>query len=268
MRAFRELERHEDRVLGALQLVDAGTGASIDRSFDVRVLGPGQATLVRNRSGLYVIRHWSELAAHALPFDAPPLTPDVGAQALRLSISDPLGQYLPRIATLRLPRDPAANAPDSLFQPALVPLYPAASAATGANWALLRVTLTETGSGDALGGALLRVRRNGEVLARGLSDWRGEALIPVVGVPVTTFSDDQNAVVVSEIEVSLEAVFDAATGLRTPIAAVRAGRAPAVLPQVDPVALETQIASLPNTSLNLSIAARRSQHRALSLDLP
>jgi hypothetical protein len=44
----------------------------------------------------------------------------------------------------------------------------------------LRVSLSEQASGDACG-ALLRVRSNGRTLARGLSDWRGEAPAPVVG---------------------------------------------------------------------------------------
>ena len=133
---------------------------------------------------------------------------------------------------------------------------------------MLRVSLTETASGDALGGALLRIRSNGSVLARGLTDWRGEALVPVVGVPVTTFSADEDAVVISEINVSLQAAFDSASGSRTPAAQVRAGRPPALLPLVDPAALESAFNALPHTQLALSIAARRSQSVLLSLNLP
>lgn len=268
MRALRELEHVEWRVLGALRFVDATTGVPIERG--LRVDAPG-ATLVRNRSGLYVIRHWDALAAHESEFLAPPATPAPGSQTLSLSVTDPAGDYLPVAAQIRLPRasDPAqADAADSLFQPAVIPLYPAASAPVGANWAILRVSLTETASGDALGGALLRVQFNGTVLARGLTDWRGEALVPVVGVPVTTFSEDANAVVVSEINVSLQAAFDSASGTRTPVAQVRAGRSPAALPLVDPSALESAFNALPHTQLMLSIAARRSQSVVLSLNLP
>jgi hypothetical protein len=268
MSAVRELERTEWRALGALRLVDATTRVPIERS--LRVDAPG-ATLLRNRSGLYVIRRWDALAAHESEFAAPPALPATGSQSLSLSVSDPAGDYLAVAAQIRLPRnsDPAqAEAPDSLFQPMVVALYPSASAPVGANWAVLRVSLTDTVSGDALGGALLRVQINGDVLARGLTDWRGEALVPVVGVPVTTFSEDANAVVISEINVTLHAAFDTGTGSRTSAAQVLAGRPPAVLPVVDPAALETAFNSLPRTQLALSIAARRSQNVLLSLNLP
>jgi hypothetical protein len=265
---LRELERNEWRVLGALRLVDATTRVPIERG--LRVDAPG-ARLVRNRSGLYVIRQWDVLAAHQSEFLAPPALPAAGSQSLALSVADPAGDYLAVAAQVPLPRnaDPAqADAADSLFQPIVVPLYPSASAPVGANWAVLRVSLTETASGDALGGALVRVQSNGNVLARGLTDWRGEALVPVVGVPVTTFSDDANAVVITEINVTLHAAFDAAAGSRTPAAEVRAGRAPTPLPVVDPVALESAFNTLPRTQLALNIAARRSQSVLLALTLP
>src|SRR5262249_60336748 len=142
------------------------------------------------------------------------------------------------------------------------------SAPVGVNWAVLRVNVTEPNTGDALGGALLRVRSNGTVLARGLTDWRGEALVPVVGVPVTTFSEDAHAVVISEIAVSLEAAFAPGAGIRTPVAQVRAGRAPATLPVVDPLALDAGFESLPHAQTPLAIAARRSQTVSMNVALP
>jgi hypothetical protein len=268
MRNLRELERSEWRVLGALRMIDATTRLPIARGLTVHAPG---AKLLRNQSGLYVIQHWDELAAHEAEFAEPPATPAPGSQTLALTVSDPLGNYLAVAAQIPLPRmsDPAqASAPNSLFQPALVALYPAASAPVGVNWAVLRVNVSETVSGDALGGVLLRVQSNGNVIARGLTDWRGEALVPVVGVPVTTFSDDENAVVITEISVTLEAAFDAAAGIRTPAAAVLAGHAPAALPVVDPVAIENAFNALPRTQTTLNIAARRSQSVSLALNLP
>ncbi len=268
MHALRELERIEWRVLGALRFVDATTGAPVEQP--LRVDAP-DASLTRNRSGLYVIRHWDPLVTHEREFLAPPSDPAPGSLSLGLRVSDPSGVYLPIAAAIPMPRvgDPAqAGAADSLFQPAVIRLYPSTAAPAGANWAVLRVRLTETDSGDALGGALLRVVSNGRVLARGLSDWRGEALVPVVGVPVTTFSEEPGAVVISEINVSLEAAFDAAVGSRTSSASVRAAQIPAAFPVVDPVALEARFDDLPRTQLALSIAARRRQNVELSLDLP
>lgn len=260
-------ERVETRVLGALRCIDAVTGTPVGRPMEISA---PDADIVINRSGLHVIRRAGALAAHEASFETPPALPAVGSVALPLTIIDPLGIYLPRRLTLALPRDPDpahSGAADSLFRPADLPLYPSPTAPLAANWAALRISVVAT-TGDSLGGALLRIRRGASVLARGLSDWRGEALVPVAGVPVTTFSEDANAVVISEIDVTLEAIFDPAAGLATPADQVRQGLAPAHLPLVDPAALEAAAATLPGAERNVSIAARRVQPLTLSLLLP
>lgn len=264
----RELEHVDTRVLGALRCVDASTRAAVDVPLQVRIAG---ARVRRNRSGLYVITEADLLAAHEAAFDAPPALPAIGSVALSATLVDPSGGYLPRIAALAMPRDPApdhASEADSLFRPIEIAMYPASTAPVGANWAVLRVTLRESASGDALGGALLVVRSGTQVVARGLSDWRGEALVPVPGVPVTTWSEAQDAVIVSETAAQLEVVFDPATGLRHAAEAVRAGRAPASLPQVDPERLEADSAGLPNATVDLQLRAGRSQTVSLALALP
>jgi len=266
---LRELERVERRVLAALRCIDAGTRVQIETPLQVRIEG---ARVQRNRSGLYVIVQADALAAHADAFDAPPPSPDLASVPLQVSIDDAGGRYLPRRAEILLPRDPArtsAGAPGPLFQAIELPLFPAATAPVGANWAVLRVSVREQVSGDALGGVLLLARANGQVLARALTDWRGEALLPVPGVPVTTWSDDPHAVVVTELAAQLEWVFDPAAGTRVPAADVRAGRAPAVLPLVDPDALEADRLTLPHATLAVTLAAGRSQSLPpLALALP
>jgi len=266
-RALRELERLEWRVLGAIRIIDATTGVPIERGLQVRA---PDASLVRNRSGLYVIHHLKQLASHESEFLAAPAAPAPGTQTLSLEIVDPLGEYLAIAAQVALPRvsDPTqADAPESLFRPAVIALYPSSSARPGANWAVLRVSVTETASGDALGGARLRVRTNGTVMARGLTDWRGEALVPVVGVPVTTFSEDADAVVVTEISATVEAAFDPAAGSRTPVSKVRAGHPPEPQSLVDPGSLDDLFETLPRTQSTLSIASRRSESVSLSINL-
>lgn len=262
---IQELERTDTRVLGALRCIDASTRAAIDAPLQVVIPG---ATLRRNRSGLVVIVHVPALVDHEAAFDTPPATPPLGTVPLTASISDPTGRYLPRLAALQLPRDPNPTHANAVATPIDVPLYPSASAGTGANWAVLRVSASDTASHDALGGALLRVVAGGNVLARGLTDWRGEALLAVPGVPVTTWSDDPHAVVVSEIDVQVEIVFDPATGLRMAAAQVHSGRAPAQLPVVNPDQLEAQRAALPHASVAATIAAGRSQPLSLPLALP
>lgn len=268
-RTLRHAELVDARTLGAIRPVDASTGVTVATRLELRPL-EGRVELVRNRTGVWVIAFWSELAGHAASFREPPGAPPQGSRTLRLAITDPTGTYLPRVVSVGLPRDPDpenADQGDSLFRPLEVPLYPAPRRATGPNWAALRVSLSEDGSGDLLGGAFLRVRRNGDVLARGLTDVRGEALLPVVGVPMLTFGEGEDAVVVDEIQVTVQAVFDPDAGSRIPPGEMESGRAPPP-PAVDPDALEADADTLPNTAQPVAIAAGRSQSIALTLDLP
>lgn len=266
MRELRERERVESRVLGALRFVDAPTGFDVPGPLELRAL-EGEAVFVRNRSGLQVLVAWSALADHAASFAEPPAAPAPGSLILPLVVRDPSGRWLPRRVSLALPRDPEAEEEaDSLFHPRVVPLYPAARSRTGANWAVLRVSLTEDGSGDALGGALVRVRRGASVVARGLTDGRGEALVAAPGIPLLTVGEGDEAVMVDEVPVTVEAWFDADSGTRMPAAALAAGEAPPV-PEVDPDALEDESESLPQASLALAVAARRSQAVSMAIDL-
>ena len=126
-RALHELERVEWRVLGALRPVDGTTGIVVRGALDVSAAG---ARIVRNRSGLYVIHEWTRLASHAAAFAAPPAQPATGGERLEVALRDPSGRYLPRLASIALPRDPQAAGADSLFAAVDVPLYPSAIAAT------------------------------------------------------------------------------------------------------------------------------------------
>ncbi|HEU4386433.1 MAG TPA: hypothetical protein VFV34_01460, partial [Blastocatellia bacterium] len=100
--------------------------------------------------------------------------------------------------------------PGSLFRAVDVSLFPASVFRVEPNWAALHATVVRQGTTQGLASALIRVMRASDlvILARGFSDRRGEALVPVVGVPVTTFSDDENAVITTEVAVTVEAIFD------------------------------------------------------------
>jgi hypothetical protein len=265
---IRELEHTESRVLGALRCIDASGGMTITAPLQVRVAG---ARMQRNRSGLYVIVRADALAAHESAFDAPPATPPPGAVALTATILDPAGRYLARTATLALPREPRPTHSaqvDSLFRPIEVAMFPASDASVGANWSVLRVSVRETASSDLLGGALLLVTSGADTLGRGITDGRGEALVAVPGVPVTTWSEDPAAVVVSEIAAQLEVIFDPAAGRRVPLADLRAGRITQSPVLIDPDALESRRAALPHASLAVQLAAGREQSISFPLALP
>lgn len=270
--ALRELERVEQRVLGALEFVDATTGARIRRA--LRLSGPATgevARFVRNPSDLYVLRDWPPLDAHAAAFLQPPAAPPLGALALVLTVADPAGEFLPRSLTMRLPRnpDPAGRAdPASLFNPQRVELMRAAAAALGANWSRLDVRIAAQADDAALGGALVEVRDDaGRLLARGLSDWRGEALVPVAGIAVTTWSQDEGNPVSTETAARLRVFFVPALGTVTPRADVLDGRAPAAPAAPDPDLIATHVDAVASAPLDLLLAARRRQPLAIALAL-
>lgn len=177
------------RVLGALELIDAATGVRL--SAPMRVTGEALGC-VQNRSGLHVIDRLhprtedeAALARHLDAFDAAPGTPAAGALPFTLTITDPAGRYLPRRVTLALPRGEALNTPVA------VTMYPAPAAPMGQNWSGIRATLERRSGAERLplAGARLRLLRDsdGEVLGTGFADARGEALVPVVGLPVIDF---------------------------------------------------------------------------------
>ena len=256
----REWDRTERRVLGALRCVDATTGAPLLQ--DLQIEAPPSVRIQRSRSGLVVLHEWLPLAA--APGGAGPL-------ALTLSVSDPKGQYLARLVRIHLARDThlaRAALAGSLFHPLVVPMYLASSGRIRPQWAALSASLRDAGSSDALGGVLLRVVSDGQVLARGISDWRGEALVPVVGMPTSTWSAEAGAVVVTEISATLEAIADPASVTRTAQSDVVSDRAPSALPLVDPVALEAARDRLPQASAPIGLVAGRPLHVSLAIALP
>lgn len=270
------IERQEQRVLGALQFVDATTGAPIDAPLQLQAHLPAGETVnwLRNRSGAYVLRRWSRLQDHAAAFDAPPAEPVTGSAVLDCSVVDPAGDYLPRRFRTAWPRDPdpaRRGAADSLFTAQPVELMRSARSTLGANWARLSVRVAEEASDDALGGALVEVRSSGGVLlGRGLTEWTGEALLPIAGIAVTTWSEDAGAVVVSETPARLTAFFLPTSGLRTPRAAADAGHAaaPPAPPPLDPDRIAADPAVRTSAPLDLALAAGRSRSLRIAIALP
>jgi hypothetical protein len=224
------LERIVHNVTVALRCVD-GNSRRVLAAPIIRAAGEH---FVRNRSGDHV------------------LLDRAGLPELAVTVEDPTGAYLPRRAVIDLPRDPNpanAAAADSLFRPAELALYPAPAAVPASGWAVVRATVVNAATDAVLPGALLRVVRtsDGAVLARGVTEWRGraagEALLAVPGVPAITFGPanggDDGAVLVSQIAVTIEAIFDPQAG--------------ALLPNPDD--LETRRAELPQGSADAAIGA-------------
>jgi hypothetical protein len=217
------LDRLERRVLGAIRLIDATTGRPLHRPLSVSAEG---VRFLVNRAQLYVISRAPGLEAHTAAFAAPPDTPAPGSAPIEITIDDPLGEYLPRRATIPLPRSPApgADQPD-LFAPEAVSVLPSPNAALRQNWSGVRLSL-RLADERPVRGALVNLRRHaaedgeGELVASGLSDERGEALVILPGLPVSRSAGasepteepqpgaDDGEVTTPETPVTLEIVVD------------------------------------------------------------
>lgn len=208
-----KLELLDRRVLGAIRLLNAATGLPLPDA--IKINNPGSKFL-RNPRGYYVIQGIlgnASLEAHTKDFLTPPNTPEIVSVSLSLQIMPLNKQYLPRRYTLKLPRDPNPvniQQENSLFKPVDVRLFLATNAPTAINWAVLRATVKEKDTNQRLPWALILVLRNGvsAPIARSLADWRGEALIAVPGVPATTWVEGSGPVLTTEIDITLEVIFD------------------------------------------------------------
>jgi hypothetical protein len=212
------------RLLGAVRFVDAVTGAEI--LAPLRVAAPG-VRWMRNLRGWFVAAQAPGLEAHTADHHAPPAEPAAGSVPVTLRVDDPAGRYLPRTAVLTLPRDadPAhQDAPGSLFIPEDVELFPSPVMPAAPGWAVIRVSAADEEGGPAAGALLRMVRRgNGALLGRGMTDARGEALVAVPGIPVTTWDDEgQGGVLATEVEARLEVHYAAGPARLGDVAALQA----------------------------------------------
>lgn len=214
------IERVEQRVLGALQLVDRVTRTPVRRPMRIH---SDTAQSIRNRRGLYVITHADGLESHIQAFREPPATPAIGANEYSFEISDPQGRFLPRLLSLRLPRNAGLENlgnDDSLFRPRDVAMYPAQTAPLSHNWSTIRASVSGPAH-SSVRGALIRIidPEDDAVLASGISDEWGEVLVVIPGVPVTKFAseddgdheDGEAPVVVNVLPVRLEVSLGAST---------------------------------------------------------
>ena len=249
------LDRTDRRYHGAVRFVDAVSGVGVSEPLAV---SSSNGTLFRNRSGFYVIDRVNGLESHASAFAEQPAAPAPGAVRLDLAVRDATGRYLPRRASIALPRDPDpahAQAAESLFQPVDVLLYPSPVRALAPNWCAIRVHVEREATGTPLPGALLRVTREtggaGSVIGRGVSDTRGEALVAIRGLPITMWESGPGAVLATEIAATLEAVFD-----------------PAAPELADPEDLEARRSTLSRATLPVMLAAGRIISMRLAVPVP
>lgn len=228
-------EWRDRRILAAFRFVDAITGgpvrqalalnllrepipAEIGDLFERSRLGQPLGQFVLNPSGYYVLLSAPGFETYRETFSLDELAAPPANTPFNLAVSDPSGQYLPRLYGFSLPRNPASDSAsvasaNSLFQPARIPLFPSPAAPTNPGWAVLRATVVNAATNRRLPWALIVATVAG-VPTLTQADWRGEALIAVPGIPVTTWGSGEGngeeppPVTVTEVPATLEVVFD------------------------------------------------------------
>jgi hypothetical protein len=202
-------EHVDNRVLAALRFVDATIGSQITASLEV--VGAG-VRVIRNRTGLHVLVRAPDFDDYTAAFRDPPT---VTATSVMLTVHDRGRRYLSRQVVVGLPRNPGpahVAFDDSLFRPVDVPLYPAPAGTLGAGWAVLRLSIKRGISDEGLPYAYVRVVRDSddELLAVGMADHRGEALVTVAGIPVTSWNTTSTTTspVASSVPARVTAYFD------------------------------------------------------------
>ena len=201
------VEKVERRILGAMRLVNAVSSLPI--SHPISIVGEG-LRLVRNLHGEYVILDAPGLSEHTRAFETPPGAPAVQSIKIPVNITDPLGEFLPQRFVVELPRYADPTKANSIFKPVLIPLYLGPTARSEINWVLVHATVREQTSRKRLPWTLIHVRKKSddELLATGMSDSRGEALIVVAGILFAMPAEDSSTTVTREIEVHLKSYFD------------------------------------------------------------
>lgn len=173
--------RLERRVLGAVQFVDATTGAAIDRGLRIET----EAKVYWQRSGLLVIADAPGLHEHTLEFLHAPGLPAVGSVPISLKISDPDHQYQATTVAVPLPRSPDPEAANSVLKAHPIKLWRTGAAPVQPSWTVYQVTLVATGTETPIVGALVSLEAAGHTV-QALSDATGQATLAFVGQPLFT----------------------------------------------------------------------------------
>jgi hypothetical protein len=215
----------DHRVLGGFQCFDAITGSSIEEPLKI---GSPQLTLARNPSGVYAV--WDAVGFTkytafnpVLPWPTPPTN-------FEITIEDPRCCYLPRRGSIQvpqaLPAAPAAAAPpftatsdqSIVYAPQKITMYRGPAARVGANWAVVRASVSSNGSPPVpLRGAVLQVlsgsppTAGAPPLATGVADTNGEALLAVPGMGLTVSQNPTGPVTEITTTATVQVWFDPTT---------------------------------------------------------
>ncbi|MGA9583348.1 MAG: hypothetical protein WBR13_15415, partial [Allosphingosinicella sp.] len=159
------------RALALLRLVDVAGRPVLG---PVRIEGDGVRAVAKG-GGRFALLEASGFEAYTASFDPIAAVP---AKTLRLDLTPAARGVAPRSFGLRLPRNPNADAPSSLFEPQPVEMLPSALAGRFGSACTIRVSVLRGGDRRVVEGALVRARSaDGAFAARAVTDARGEACL-------------------------------------------------------------------------------------------
>lgn len=221
-RSLMMTEQSDRRILAAIRCVDGITLRPIQASLQLSALG---SRFIRNRSGDYILLTAPGFESYSHTFRLETLAATPPPTTLDITLIDPIGCYLPRKFSLALPRPADSAAADGLFKTLNVPLYPSPLASKNPGWAVLRTRIVNA-TRQPLPWTLIEIiptvvqsSQSATILAQ--ADWRGEALIIVPGIPVSTWATAADAVdapvITQNINIQVNLLFDASQ--ITPLAA-------------------------------------------------
>jgi hypothetical protein len=213
------IENIDHRVLGGLQCVDAITQQSIVSP--LKVSSP-QLLIRPNLSGVYAV--WDGPNMRNLTTFIPP-SPWPNPAPFEVSIVDPSFFYLPRRGTIQVPQPlpvtpPAPTLPLTAsssqaitYGPQQMNLYRGPSASVAPNWAVVRASVTNNAIPPVrLPWAVLQVVQisgaTTTVLATGIADPNGEALLAVPGLGLQVSSSPGGPVTEITTAATVQAWFD------------------------------------------------------------
>jgi hypothetical protein len=200
------------QALAALRLIDAATGRAI--SDGARLVAPS-LQFFRKPNGVFAVMGAKDGAPHIIT-----VLPTTAA-------------FLPRLFVLALPRSRNPGDAPSVFAAVDVPLFPSPAYAMPGGAYPLRVTVRRESDGARINGALVRVRR-GALSETSMTDWAGEALIPITSLPPVVTAGVE---VRQLIGVDIDIMVDAARARFTADAEVAASRKELLI--LDPDGLAT-----------------------------
>ncbi|MEP7306021.1 MAG: hypothetical protein ABJA98_10935 [Acidobacteriota bacterium] len=203
---MRVLDTVDRRVLGAFRCVDAFSRQSV---LDPLAVGGRALDIRRNASGVFVV--FQALGLRDLTLQFNPTAPWPSARAFEVTIVPAGARYFARRAQLSLPRKPTpVNDPDSSMRPQDVTLFPGPAAVLGFNWAVVRVSVTKGVSRIGVPWAMLRLTRDSDaaVLATGMSDRQGEAVLAVPGIGQSASVSDEGDVMTTTVAATVTAYVD------------------------------------------------------------